>query len=164
MPVIKGTAFWCKHNTPSDMSGKYEMELGRLTAKQVKELQSYGAPIKKDDAEKDDPNYKGRYIKLISKRKPRAKDAKGNPLPDDLDIGNGSKVKVQFNTYEWSYKKKTGVSWGFQGLQLLELVEYSGGGEDELLDEEDGFVLDDDELEDDDDYDDDLEDDDEIED
>jgi hypothetical protein len=55
---------------------------------------------------------------------PKLFDADKKPL-DEL-IGNGSKVKIQFNPYDWEYAGKTGKSLDFQAMQVLELVEYEG--------------------------------------
>ena len=55
---------------------------------------------------------------------PKLYDADKKPL-DEL-IGNGSKVKIQFNPYDWEYAGKTGKSLDFQAMQVLELVEYEG--------------------------------------
>ena len=55
---------------------------------------------------------------------PKLFDADKKPL-DEL-IGNGSKVKIQFNRYDWEYAGKTGKSLDFQAMQVLELVEYEG--------------------------------------
>ena len=55
---------------------------------------------------------------------PKLFDADKKPL-DEL-IGNGSKVKIKFNPYDWEYAGKTGKSLDFQAMQVLELVEYEG--------------------------------------
>ena len=55
---------------------------------------------------------------------PKLLDKEGNDL--DILIGNGSKVKIQFNPYDWEYAGKTGRSLAFQAMQVLELVEYEG--------------------------------------
>ena len=67
---------------------------------------------------------------------PKLLDKEGNDL--DILIGNGSKVKVQFNPFEWEYAGKTGTSLDFQAIKILELVEFEGRSPDgsELNDEE----------------------------
>ena len=55
---------------------------------------------------------------------PKLFDADKKPL-DEL-ICNSSKVKIQFNPYDWEYAGKTGKSLDFQAMQVLELVEYEG--------------------------------------
>ena len=72
---------------------------------------------------------------------PKLFDADKKPL-DEL-IGNGSKVKIQFNPYDWEYAGKTGKSLDFQAMQVLELVEYEGRTPDgaELGFNEDGSAF-----------------------
>ena len=55
---------------------------------------------------------------------PKLFDADKKQL-DEL-IGNVSKVKIQFNPYDWESAGKTGNSLDFQAMQVLELVEYEG--------------------------------------
>ncbi len=59
---------------------------------------------------------------------PKLFDVDKKPL-DEL-IGNGSKVKVQFSSYDWEYKGKAGKSLDFQAMQVLDLVEYEGRSPD----------------------------------
>jgi hypothetical protein len=61
---------------------------------------------------------------------PKLVDANKNPM-DDL-VGNGSRVKVQYN--EWEVENKFGTFKGldFQGMQVLELVSYKSGDGDEF--------------------------------
>ena len=72
------------------------------------------------------------------KRKPIT--AKGNHLPaptvvdenkhgwdSTIKIGNGSKVKVAYNTYEHQATDKFGLGKSLEAVQILELVEYAGG-------------------------------------
>ena len=59
---------------------------------------------------------------------PKLFDVDKKPL-DEL-IGNGSKVKVQFSSYDWEYKGTVGKSLDFQAMQVLDLVEYEGRSPD----------------------------------
>ena len=61
---------------------------------------------------------------------PKLVDVNKNPM-DDL-VGNGSRVKVQYN--EWEVENKFGTFKGldFQGMQVLELVSYKSGDGDEF--------------------------------
>ena len=61
---------------------------------------------------------------------PKLFDVDKKPL-DEL-IGNGSKVKVQFSSYDWEYKGTVGKSLDFQAMQVLELVSYKSGDGDEF--------------------------------
>ena len=61
---------------------------------------------------------------------PKLVDANKNPI--DVLVGNGSRVKVQFN--EWEVENKFGTFKGldFQAMQVLDLVNYKSGDGDEF--------------------------------
>jgi len=65
-------------------------------------------------------------------------DVAGNKVPDWSElVGNGSTVKVKYRVapYYMSSTKKVGLSFKFYAVQVLKLVEYSGGGESGFGDE-----------------------------
>lgn len=72
---------------------------------------------------------------------PAVLDAKKQPIPKDMLIGNGSKVKVAFEPipYVMLSTKKVGVSLRLKAVQVIDLVEY-GNKATSVFDEEDGFV------------------------
>ncbi len=146
--LLKGKVYWARLTKPNDMSGKYELDLGHLSKKDIAKIEAEGVEVKTDTTDQDDPNYKGDFVKLKAssedkdgnKRKPpKVVDAKKNKLPREVvaSLGNGSVCIVQVNPYEWTYKKSTGVSLGLNTVQVLEYVEYSGDAE---LSEEEGYV------------------------
>tara|TARA_R100001082_G_scaffold14160_1_gene7266 strand:+ start:1046 stop:1483 length:438 start_codon:yes stop_codon:yes gene_type:complete len=55
---------------------------------------------------------------------PKLFDKDKKPL-DEL-VGNGSKVRVQFNPYDWEYAGKSGRSLDFQAMQVLDLITFEG--------------------------------------
>jgi hypothetical protein len=70
-------------------------------------------------------------------------DAKLHPL-EGVSVGKGSKVRVSFDVAPYCVDgaKKAGVSLKLAGVQVLELVEFKGGGTSPSalgFDEEDGF-------------------------
>lgn len=69
-------------------------------------------------------------------------DAKGNPLPHNLLLGNGTRAKVYFTAKPYDYgKKNRGTKLNLNAIQVLDLVEYvREEGEDSYFDEEDGYV------------------------
>lgn len=77
-------------------------------------------------------------------------DAKRNPLPDRVLIGNGSKVKVRVEprAYVMKSTKEVGVTLGLRGVQVLELVSYTPGtaSAEDMFEEEDGFEIKDSDL------------------
>jgi len=58
-------------------------------------------------------------------------DAGGNAIPADAQpsIGSGTIANLSTSTYVWTYKKDMGIKLNFNALQIIDLVEYSGGGE-----------------------------------
>ena len=56
-------------------------------------------------------------------QQPQLVDAEKKPL--DKIVGNGSKVKVMYKSYDWNYKGKTGKGLDLQAVQVLDLVEYT---------------------------------------
>ena len=55
-----------------------------------------------------------------------------NKVPIDVDVGNGSRVIVQFS--DWNKTNQYGSFKGldFQGMQVLDLISYSSGDGDEF--------------------------------
>ena len=63
---------------------------------------------------------------------PAVVDSMKKPMPNVL-IGNGSVVNVKYRTYDWTYHGRAGISADLQTVQVVDLVEYSGGkGGDDL--------------------------------
>jgi hypothetical protein len=50
----------------------------------------------------------------------------------NIMIGNGSVCNVQFMERPWDYAGKSGITATLVGVQVMELVEYSGGTSDEF--------------------------------
>ena len=74
-------------------------------------------------------------------QQPAVLDAKKQPLPKDMLIGNGSRVKIAFEPYPYIMQstKKVGVSLRLKAVQVIDLVEY-GNAATSVFDEEDGYV------------------------
>jgi hypothetical protein len=57
---------------------------------------------------------------------PMVQDAKGNPWPVDVAIGNGSVCKIAYSTYLWNNEKGgKGVTLQLLGVRVLNHVPYS---------------------------------------
>lgn len=85
-------------------------------------------PIKKDTDENDQPN--GRLyltFKTGEKFKPGVFDRYGQPIPENVMIGNESKVRVAFtmNHYEGF---GGGINLYLSAVQVVDLIEYKGRG------------------------------------
>ena len=136
--IVSGTAKWASVLEPNSMSSKYQVDICQLDKKTVKELENVGITVKIGEGDKAD---QGSYVTAKTVRPPRVMDSKKNPWPTDKFVGNGSKIKVSINPYEWKFQGKSGVSASLNSMMVVNFIEYTGGGDD--LDEEDGFVLDD---------------------
>jgi hypothetical protein len=76
-------------------------------------------------------------------RRPRLFDAKLNPLTGIKSIWGGTEMKVSCEVYCWSNGATKGVSLQPLGVQILKLVEGTGGGADASsmgFEAEDGFT------------------------
>lgn len=120
--LIKGIAYWAALAEPNNMSSKYEVKIGQLDDKTIKELEDNGVTVKTDPK-----GVMGSYINPKSKVQPRLVDSKKNTLdPNKVLVGNGSKILCSINTYEWTFKNKSGVGLGLNGVMILDLKERSG--------------------------------------
>ena len=57
----------------------------------------------------------------------------------NLAVGNGSKVRVQYNEYDWEYAGKKGKGLDLQAVQIVDLVEYKSQDGSEFFDEDEEF-------------------------
>lgn len=89
-------------------------------------------------------SYKKRDGTIANLQPPVVVDAKKNKV-NGAQIGRGSKVKLLVDLRPYAMDTgKVGVTAALQGVQILELVEYSGGGADlSMFKEEDGYVAED---------------------
>ena len=156
MPVVKGIAQWASLSKPNDMSGKFQIDVCNLSEADVKQLEGQGVSnIHEETIRDDDYEPRGHYLTMrsnaVSKAgenldPPKVVDAKKQPLPRGVLVGNGSVVNVVYDPFEWTYKKKAGVSAGLRIVQVLELVKFEGGSGLDDLEEEEGFTAPDDGL------------------
>jgi len=130
--VLRGEAYWANVRKPNDLSGKLQMDIGNMDKTSLKLLKEAGVPLKNKGDEKGD------FITLKGSPEypPKITDSKCNVLPEPVSIGNGSKVKVPFNTYEWNFKGKKGVSVGLNSIMVLNMIEYKT----DQMESEDGYV------------------------
>jgi len=109
MAVISGTAFWASiahPNTTFDEDGVWTIDVGMLdtTAKKLvkRKVRRKGGGVN---------------------RPPSLVDSDLKPMFNTL-IGNGSKVNVRFDTYDWEFGGKAGTGADLVGVQVTELVPY----------------------------------------
>ena len=69
---------------------------------------------------------------------PRVIDSQKNPIPSNILIGNGSKVRVRFFTYDYDGEYHAAI---LQEVQVIELVRYERDNSSELGEVKGGFVV-----------------------
>ncbi len=136
--IIDGTAYWASIKTPNTT---------------FEPVFTVNLVVSQDVA--DDFASKGHTVKqmdegpaLIIKRKVNGPNGMVRNAPRLLDqnkqdvnlaVGNGSKVRVQCNEYEWEYAGKEGKSLDLQAVQIIDLVEYKAEDGSEFFDEGEEF-------------------------
>lgn len=146
--VLSGTMYWAHVIKPSKESGKYQCVI-KVSDKDAERLDDLGIDVK--DEQKTGKNEKGKdvilkgnFVNAKSSFKPTIVDSKKRELPEDLELGNGTKANVAVSTYDWTFKKKSGTSLNLDGIQVLELVEFKRKSSVDAFDEVEGFEYDED--------------------
>jgi len=137
MTVITGRAFWASvqaPNTTYDADGVWTIDVS-LDQANKKRVEEDGLRTKnKGDDRGDFVTIKRKVMKKNGEKNdaPDVVDSMKKPMPNVL-IGNGSVVNVKYRTYDWTYQGRAGISADLQTVQVVDLVEYSGGkGGDDL--------------------------------
>lgn len=125
---LKAEVMWARLNKINDLSGKYEVNLCKLSDAAVEALKEMGIDVKEKEG-------MGKYILCKSAKPMKAFDVDNDEITED--IGNGSKAKAIITTYEWKYKNKKGVSPSLKKLVITDLVEYAGAGSSGSLKDDD---------------------------
>lgn len=131
MPVLEGAAYWAAVKTPNTT---YEP--------------TYSVNLVVDEATATDFKTRGFTVKpmeegpaILIKRKvngPRGMIREAPKLYDrsknevDCQVGNGSRVKVQFKEWEVERQGKQYKGLDFMAMQIIDLVQYSGQAGDEF--------------------------------
>jgi len=145
--VISGTAYWASVITPNtkfDADGVWTIDVGNLDDLNKKKAQKDGLTVKNKGDEKEDfvtIKRKVRNAKGNLNRQPNVVDANKRLVTDTM-IGNGSKVNVLYEPFEWNFGGKTGVSADLRAVQVTELVPYSTEEDDAFDVVPDGFTSD----------------------
>ena len=145
--VISGTAYWASVITPNtkfDADGVWTIDVGNLDDLNKKKAQKDGLTVKNKGDEKEDfvtIMRKVRNAKGSLNRQPNVVDANKRLITDTM-IGNGSKVNVLYEPFEWNFGGKTGVSADLRAVQVTELVPYSTEEDDAFDVVPDGFTSD----------------------
>ena len=145
--VISGTAYWASVITPNtkfDADGVWTIDVGNLDDLNKKKAQKDGLTVKNKGDEKEDfvtIERKVRNAKGSLNRQPNVVDANKRLITETM-IGNGSKVNVLYEPFEWNFGGKTGVSADLRAVQVTELEPYSTEEDDAFDVVPDGFTSD----------------------
>jgi hypothetical protein len=145
--VISGTAYWASVITPNtkfDADGVWTIDIGNLDDLNKKKAQKDGLTVKNKGDEKEDfvtIKRKVRNAKGNLNRQPNVVDANKTLITETM-IGNGSKVNVLYEPFEWNFGGKTGVSADLRAVQVTELVPYTTEEDDAFDVIPDGFTSD----------------------
>jgi hypothetical protein len=145
--VISGTAYWASvisPNTKFDADGIWTIDVGNLDDLNKKKAQKDGLTVKNKGDEKEDfvtIKRKVRNNKGNLNRQPNVVDATKRLITETM-IGNGSKVNVLYEPFEWNFGGKTGVSADLRAVQVTELVPYTTEEDDAFDVVPDGFTSD----------------------
>ena len=135
MAILEGTAYWASITTPN------------TTFEPV-----YTVNLVVDDETANDFASRGHKVKqmdegpaVIIKRKVNGPNGMVRPAPRLMNaekqevttaVGNGSKIKVQYNEYSGEGKFGPYTGLDLQAVQVVDLVEYNDGGNELLADGE----------------------------
>ena len=143
---MSGTAYWASVITPNTKfdAGVWTIDVGNLDDLNKKKAQKDGLTIKNKGDEKEDFvtfKRKVRNNKGNLNRQPNVVDANKRLITETM-IGNGSKVNVLYEPFEWNFGGKTGVSADLRAVQVTELVPYTTEEDDAFDVVPDGFTSD----------------------
>jgi len=116
---VKGKVYWAQLNKVNDMSGKYQVNIGQLSAKAVDALEAMGLSVLEKEG-------MGKFITCKSDKPIKAFDEDGE-IDSGVLIGNESECKALIKAYDWTYKNKNGKSPSLRKLVITDLIEYAGG-------------------------------------
>lgn len=129
MAIVEGIAYWASITRPNEkFEPMWTIDLA-VDDKTASEFQKEGFKIGETVIDNQTIKNIIKFKRKVSKangdknQQPQLVDAEKNPL--NKIVGNGSKVKVMYKSYDWNYKGKTGKGLDLQAVQVLDLVEYT---------------------------------------
>jgi len=138
MAIIEGTAYWASITTPNTMFEPVYTVNVVVDDDTANEFASRGHNVKQMD---EGPA-------VIVKRKVNGPNGRVRPAPRLLDsnkvelkvaVGNGSKVRVQYNEYSGEGKFGTYIGLDLQAVQVLDLVPYKNDDGSEFFEDGEEF-------------------------
>jgi hypothetical protein len=129
MAIVEGTAYWASITRPNEkFEPMWSIDLS-VDDKTASEFQKEGFKVGETTIDNQTIKNVIKFKRKVSKangdknQQPQLVDSEKNPL--NKIVGNGSKVKVMYKSYDWNYKGKTGKGLDLQAVQVLDLVEYT---------------------------------------
>jgi len=142
MAIVEGTAYWASITRPNEkFEPMWSIDLS-VDDKTASEFQKEGFKVGETTIDNQTIKNVIKFKRKVSKangeknQQPQLVDAEKNPL--NKILGNGSKVKVMYKSYDWNYKGKTGKGLDLQAVQVLDLVEYTPKEDFNVEDSSDG--------------------------
>jgi hypothetical protein len=140
MAVLSGKAHWASISSPnSTFEPVWQVDLA-VEGVELEKAKEMGLTImNKDDDRGEFVRIKRKvYRKDGSKNKsPILKDSK-NHILSEVNVGNGSDVRVLFKSFDWEYAGKKGIGADLQAMQVINLIEYEAGEDFDVID--DGYI------------------------
>ena len=128
MAIIEGTAYWASLTRPNEkFEPMWRIDLA-VDQKTADDFKGQGISVGETTVDENKiPNiirFKRKVTKANGDKntQPQLVDADKKPL--EKIVGNGSKVKVMYKSYEWNFKGKKGIGLDLQAVQVLDLIEY----------------------------------------
>jgi len=128
--IVTAVAKYDHTRAVDSMSKKYQLNCTQLDDEAAEKLSALGVNVRSDSKDEKDGNF---IIPKNGKFPPDVVDNDGNPLPPEVRIGNGSKVRVLLTPYEYDAQHGSGVACGIGGVRVVELSEFRGNGGVEKL-------------------------------
>jgi|TARA_R110002051_G_scaffold101519_4_gene172370 hypothetical protein len=136
MAIIEGTAYWASLNRPNErFEPMWRIDLA-VDSQSAEDLKGQGITVSETTVdEKTIPNiirFKRKVSKASGDKNTPPQIVDGDKKPLEKIVGNGSKVKVMYKSYEWNFKGKKGIGLDLQAVQVMDLVEYTPREEFEI--------------------------------
>ena len=131
MAVLEGTAYWAFVKTPNvTYDPVYTVNLV-VDSKTASDFEDRGFTVKQmDEGPAIIIKRKVNGPNCMSRKAPILLDRRKNEI--DVNVGNGSRVKVQYKEWESVWNGKNFKGLDFVKMQVLDLVEYDNGDTDEF--------------------------------
>ena len=120
--VVACELHWPFLNKLNDMSGKYQVDIGKLSSKAVDALSAMSIQVHNKGDER------GNYVTVKSNH-PIMPVFSGMDSVDSSLIGNGSKANAAIRPYTWDFKGKKGISPSLAKLLITEVAVYDKDGD-----------------------------------